>query len=38
LSCANREPLRALWKAANRQLSLAPDVELAVDVDPINLR
>lgn len=38
LSCANREPLLALWKTADRQLSLSPDVELAVDVDPINLR
>ncbi len=38
LSSANLAPLLALWKSVAARFSLPPDVELAVDVDPMNLR
>ncbi len=38
MSCLVREPMLALWKSVARQLSPANEVELAVDVDPMNLR
>ena len=38
LSGANLAPLQNLWKNVGKSLSLSEGVELAVDVDPINLR
>jgi primosomal protein N' (replication factor Y) (superfamily II helicase) len=38
MSCANLPPLLDLWRRAASQISLPEGIELAVDVDPINLR
>ena len=38
LSSPNLEAISAVWKSTAERLSLPPGVELAVDVDPINLR
>lgn len=38
LSSLNQDVLLALWKATISKFTLPPELELAVDVDPINLR
>jgi primosomal protein N' (replication factor Y) len=38
LSSPNLEAISSVWKTTAARLSLPPGVELAVDVDPINLR
>jgi primosomal protein N' (replication factor Y) len=38
MSSANLDALLSLWKSASARITLPPGIELAVDVDPINLR
>jgi len=38
LSCANLDALLSLWKGVVGRIVLPKDIELAVDVDPMNLR
>lgn len=38
LSCANLDPLLTLWKTSVGRIELPDGIELAVDVDPMNLR
>jgi hypothetical protein len=38
IGCPNLAPLQALWKNVAPKISLPDKFELAVDVDPMNLR
>jgi primosomal protein N' (replication factor Y) len=38
LACETLPPIQALWKEVTRDLTLAPNVEFVIDVDPLDMR
>lgn len=38
MSCPDLEPIHALWREVEPRINLHPDVEMTIDVDPIDMR